>query len=70
MDLKFGTHIKEHHVLGQVEGQGHRSKVKVKNIEVPVFKLVSEKVVQCQCHEVKVIGECHRVKFKVVGGVL
>ncbi len=28
-NLKFGTHIKDHHILDGFEGQGHRSKVKV-----------------------------------------
>ena len=44
-DLKFGAHIKDHYILDEFEGQGHRSKVKVtevKNVKIPVFSLVSE----------------------------
>ncbi len=51
MDLKFGTHIKEHHISAQIEGQGHRSKVKVKNVEILVFNPVSEKADQGKCHK-------------------
>ncbi len=53
-DLKFGARIKDHHILDEFEGQGHRSKVKVtkvKNVKIPVFSLVSEKMVQGQGHE-------------------
>ncbi len=82
-DLKFGAHIEDHHnniISDEFEAQGHRSKVKVtkvKNVKIPVFSLVSEKVVQGQRHEgqgqgsrSKAIGQDHRVKVKVVWGVL
>ncbi len=58
-DLKFGARIEDHHILDEFEGQGHRSKVKVtkvKNVKIPVFGLVSEKVVQGQGHE----GQGHK----------
>ncbi len=88
MDLKFGRHTKDHHISNEFEGQGHRSKVKVtkvKHVKIPVFSLVSEKVVQGQGVKVKVTkvvgqvhegqGQCHksqgrRVKVKVVLEVL
>ncbi len=78
MDLKFGTPIEDHHISDKCEGQGHRSKVKVtkvKNVKIPVFSLVSEKMVQGQGHKgqgqgrrsrSKVVGQGHRVKVKVV----
>ena len=46
--------IKDHQLSDKFESQGHRSKVKVtkvKNVKIPVFSLVSEKVVQGQGHE-------------------
>ncbi len=55
-DIKFGACIKGHHISKEFEGQGRRSKVKVskvKNVKIPVFSLVSEKVVQGQGHEGK-----------------
>ena len=70
-DLKFGARIKDHHILDKFEGQGHRSKVKVtkvKNVKIPVFSLVSEKVVQGQGHESQGHkGQSRRSKSKVVG---
>ncbi len=86
-DLKFGARIKDHHIPDEFEGQGHRSKVKVtkvKNIKIPVFSLVSEKVAQGQGHEgqgqghkgqghrsrSKPVGQGHEVKVKVVWGLL
>ncbi len=53
-DLIFGARIKDHHILDKFEGQGHRSKVKVtevKKVKIPVFSLVSEKMVQGQVHK-------------------
>ena len=53
-ELKFGARITDHHIAKEFEGQGHKWKVKVtkvKNIEIPVFSLVSEKVVQGQGQE-------------------
>ncbi len=80
MDLKFGTPIEDHHISDKCEGQGHRSKVKVtkvKNVKIPVFSLVSEKMVQGQGQghqgrrsRSKVVGQGHRFKVKVVWGVL
>ncbi len=84
-DLKFGTRIKDHHISDKFEGQGHRAKVKVtkvKNVKITVFNLVSEKMVQGQGHKgqghqgqgrrsrSKVVGQGHRVKVKIVWGVL
>ena len=77
-DLKFGTRIKDRHISDKFEGQGHRSKVKVtrvKNVKITVFSLVSEiwskvKVTWVKVTKVKVIGQGHRVKVKVVWGVL
>ena len=49
MDLKFGIHIKDHHIFVKFDGQGHSTKVKVtkvKNPKIPVFSLALEKVVQ------------------------
>ncbi len=81
MDLKFSTYIKDHHISDEFEG--HRSKVKVtsvKNVKIPVFSLVSEKVGQGQGqggqgqvhkgqgHGQK--GRDRRVKVKVVWEVL
>ena len=60
-DLKFGARIKDHHTLDNFEGQGHRSKVKVtkvKNVKIPVFSKVSEKVVQGQGHKSQ--GQGHK----------
>ena len=59
-DLKFSTHIKDHHILDEFEGQGHRPKVKVtkvKNVKISVLTLVSEKVVQVE-------GQGCKVNFK------
>ncbi len=64
-DLKFGIRIKDHHILNEFEGKGHRSKIKatkVKNVEMPVFSLVSEKVVRGQGHK----GHGSMSKVKVV----
>ncbi len=41
------------HISDKFEGQGHRSKVKVtkvKSVKIPVFSLLSEKMVQGQGH--------------------
>ncbi len=51
MDLKLGARIEGHHISDKFEGQGHRSKVKVKNVKIPVFSLVSENMVQGQGHK-------------------
>ncbi len=53
-DLKLRTHIKDHHISDKFEGQGHRLKVKVtkvKNVKIPVFSLVLEKMVQGPGHK-------------------
>ena len=60
MDLKFGARIKDHHISDKFEGLGHRSKVevtKVKNVKIPVFSLVSEKMVQGQGHKGQAQGQ-------------
>ena len=62
--------MKDHHISDKFEGQGHRSKVKVtkvKNVKIPVFSLVSEKVAQGQCHEGQGRSRSQRSKVKVVG---
>ena len=54
MDLEFGARIKDCDISEKFEGQGHRSKVKVtkvKNVKIPVFSLLSEKMVQGQGHK-------------------
>ncbi len=76
----LGTHNKDYHIWDEFEGQGHRSKVKVKNVKIPVLGLVSEKAALSQGHEgqghkgqrsrQKVEGQGCRVKVKAVGGVL
>ncbi len=64
MNLKFSTHIKDHHISSlKVKVIGHRSKgmvTKIKNLKVLVFSLVSEKVVQGQGHEGKGQGRRSR----------
>ena len=45
LDLKFGAHMEDRHILDKFEGQGHRSKVKVnkvENLKIPVFSLVAD----------------------------
>ncbi len=70
-DLKFSTHIKDDHISNDVEDQGYRSKVtKVKNLKIPVFSPVSEKVFQGQGHKGRGHKECTKVKVKVGWGVL
>ncbi len=66
-DLKFSVHIKDYHISDKFEGQGHRAKVKVtkvKNVKIPVFSLVSEKMVQGQGHGIKVTGSRSRDQGK------
>ncbi len=79
LDLRtknFNTHImiKDHHTVFR-----RSSKVKVKNMKMPAFRRVSEKMVSSQGHKVKVTKvevarvKCqrssHRVKVQVFGGV-
>ncbi len=66
---KFGTHLKDH-LSDKFESQGHRLKVKVtkfKNVKIPVFNLVSEKVVQCQGHDGQGQGKGGRSYVKDTG---
>ncbi len=59
-DLKFSTHIKDHHISNlkvKVIGQGHQGKKCI------VFSLVSEKVVQVQGNE----GQRSKLKVKIKG---
>ena len=52
MDLKFGVCIEDHHISDKFEGYRSKIKVtKVKNLKIPVFSLVSEKMVQGQGHK-------------------
>ena len=76
--MKFSTHIKDHHISTEFESQGHRSEIKVTeviNVNISVFNLLSEKVVQGQegqgqGSKVNVKGrkgQSHRINVKVVG---
>ncbi len=49
-DLRFCTRSKDHHILGEFEGQGHRSKIKVtkvKNIKIQFSVSLRPSVCQC-----------------------
>ena len=53
MDVKFGACIKDHHISNEFEDHGNRSKFKVinvKNVNIPVFSIVSEMMLQGQGH--------------------
>ncbi len=80
MELKFGKYIKDYHISDEFEGQRHRSKVKVKNVKIPVLGLVSEKAVLSQGHKGQshkgqrsrqnVVAQGCRIKVKADGGLL
>ncbi len=48
-DLNFCTHTKGHYISDKYEGQDYKTNVKVikvKNVKIPIFSLVSETVVR------------------------